>query len=275
MAGPAEIQLVNVAAVDAAKIAQKLIQEAQRLERKYSLFIDDSVTSRINSAAGTASVAIDQETSALFDVAQQAYEVSSGLFDITSGALRRIWRRTRITKPSEDEIASALELIGWHLIEREKCVIRLPRAGMCIDLGGIVKEYAVDRLSVMARECGVEAGLVNLAGDVRCYGSQWSVGIRDPFSRDRVHSTISVSDGAVATSGDYERSIKIDGVAYSHLVNPKTGWPIRSFASVSVCAETCSLAGILSTSAMLMGIEDGRQLLNHSGCVHVLIEPNA
>ena len=272
MAGPAEIQLLDLGKVDAARIAQQLIQEAQRLEHKYSLFLGESVTSKINAAAAHAKIAIDQETSALLDVAQKAFDISSGLFDITSGSLRKLWTRTRSTKPTPQEIALALELVGWPIVERERSSIRLPRAGMRIDLGGIVKEYAVDRLSTLAREMGVSAALVNLAGDVRCYGSDWKVGIRDPFLSGAVHSTVSLNDGAVATSGDYERFIMIEDIAYSHLVNPQTGWPIKSFASVSVCAATCSLAGILSTTAMLMGIEAGRNLLDESGSAYTAIE---
>lgn len=272
MAGPAEIQLVDIAALDAAKIAQTLISEAQRLEAKYSLFLADSVTSQINAAPTDQGIPIDQETAALLDVAQQAFDLSSGLFDVTSGVLRKLWSNTRSTIPDESEIAQTLELVGWNLIVRDRSTIRLARAGMRIDLGGIVKEYAVDRLVTLAQENGVKAALINLAGDMRCFGSQWQVGIRDPFSSAGVHSTISLNDGAVATSGDYERFIKIDGVPYSHLVNPKTGWPIKSFASVSVCSSTCSHAGILATTAMLMGVEDGRELLKQSGCVYVAID---
>lgn len=273
MAGPGELQLLTANALLAANVAEGLIKEAQRLEQKYSRFLPDSVTSKINKAAGNEKIFIDSETSALLDVAQQAFDLSDGLFDITSGSLRKLWNKDRVCTPSDSEIAEALKAIGWHLVERDKSSIRLPQRGMQIDFGGVVKEYAVDRLCTQLQASGIEAGLVNLAGDVRAFGSTWQIGIRDPHgARDTIHSKVEVSNGAIATSGDYERFIRIEDVNYSHLVNPKTGWPIKSFASVSVCAPTCSLAGILSTSAMLMGPESGLSLLKQSGFEFLIIE---
>ena len=204
-------------------------------------------------------VAIDAETAALLRYADQCYRMSDARFDITSGVLRRVWdftaRPARL--PSAREIAELRVLIGWQLVEWDERAIRLPKHGMEIDFGGIGKEYAVDRAAAILAERGIAHGLVNMGGDVRAIGTQgdgspWRVGIRDPRRSGEAIAVMEVVDGAVATSGDYERYFEVGGRRYCHILDPRTGMPVTHWRSVSVVAPLCSVAGSCATLAMLL-----------------------
>jgi thiamine biosynthesis lipoprotein len=249
---------VDAAVADAAIAAA--IADVLRIEAKYSRYRDDSVTTAINRAAGGAPVAIDEETAALLDYADQCFRLSEGRFDVTSGVLRRAWdfRRTPPRLPDEGELAALVERVGWAGVERGTRSIRLPRAGMEVDFGGIGKEYAADRATAILAGHGVAHALVNLGGDVRALGGQadgspWRIGVRHPRAAEAgvAIATVAVTDGAVATSGDYERFIEVDGRRYCHLLDPRTGWPVHAWQSVSVLAPLAVVAGSVATIAML------------------------
>lgn len=253
MGSPCELRVWACAdaALDAAQA------ELERLEAKYSRYRDDSLTSRINRSAGGAAVEVDAETAGLLDYAAQAWQQSGGRFDLSTGALRRAWDFKSGRLPSPEVLEAARAGIGWSKLDWQRPQLRLP-AGMELDFGGLVKEYAADRVAQLLREQGARGGLVDLGGDIAVIGPQpdgsaWRVGIRDPQQRERALAVIELDRGGLATSGDYERGMTLDGVRYSHLLDPLSGWPVRSAASVSVAAPLCLLAGTASTSAMLMG----------------------
>jgi len=259
MAAEHELQLFAASHAEAQRVADAAIADVARIEAKYSRYRDDSVTTRINLAAGAAPVAIDAETAALLRYAQQVFDLCDGLFDVTSGVLRRVWdfkaRPARL--PSAASIEKARALIGWQRVEWDDRAIRLPERGMEIDLGGIGKEYAADRVATICVEHGIAHGLVNLGGDVRAIGTQpdgtpWRIAIRDPRRDDSAMAVMEVSDGAVATSGDYERYFDLDGRRYCHLMDPRTGMPVSHWQSVSVVAPLCVVAGSCATGAMLL-----------------------
>ena len=236
------------------------IADVRRIEAKYSRYRDDSVTSAINRAAGGAPVTVDAETAALLDYADRCFRLSEGRFDVTSGVLRRAWdfRRTPPRLPDEGELAALCAQVGWQDVERDGRSIRLPRAGMEIDFGGIGKEYAADRAASLLAGHGVAHALVNLGGDVRALGGQadgapWRIGVRHPRAREAgaAIAEVEIADGAVATSGDYERFIEVDGRRYCHLLDPRTGWPVQAWQSVSVVAPLAVVAGSVATIAML------------------------
>jgi thiamine biosynthesis lipoprotein len=246
-------------AAHAAAAADAAIVDVRRIEAKYSRYRDYSVTARINAAAGDAPVAIDAETASLLRYADRCHALSGGLFDITSGVLRRAWDfgRTPPALPDARTVESLLALIGWHDVEWSDTSIRLPREGMEIDFGGIGKEYAADRAATILAEQGLGHALVNLGGDVRVVGAQpdgapWRVGIRHPRMAGGVIASVALSAGAIATSGDYERYFEIDGRRYCHLLDPRTGHPVEYLQSVSVLAPLCIVAGSLATIAMLL-----------------------
>jgi len=259
MAGEHELQVCAGAEADARRAADAAIADVVRIEAKYSRYRDDSLTTRINRAAGGAPVPIDDETAALLRYADRCHAMSDGKFDLTSGVLRRVWdfRAASPRLPDAAALAAARALIGWRDVEWDDRAIRLPRAGMEIDFGGLGKEYAADRMATLCREHGIASGLVNLGGDVRAIGAQpdgapWRIGIRDPRTPERAIAGVDVVDAAVATSGDYERFIVVDGVRYCHLLDPATGMPVAHWRSVSVVAPLAIVAGSLATIAMLL-----------------------
>src|SRR4051812_7295394 len=270
MAGEHELQLAGDMSVTR-RAAAAAIADVKRIEAKYSRYRDDSVTSRINAAAGGDEVAIDDETAALLRYADQCFALSDGLFDITSGVLRRAWdfKRDPAALPSAHELAAAIELIGWPRVEWSAHAIRLPRAGMQIDFGGIGKEYAADRVATICLEHGLRHGLVNLSGDIRAIGPQadgtpWRVGIRHPRVHEAAIAGFDLATGAIATSGDYERYFDVDGKRYCHILNPKTGMPVARWQSVSVVSPLCIVAGSCATIAMLLE-GDGPAFLDAQG----------
>jgi thiamine biosynthesis lipoprotein len=275
MASPCEVAVVatETAARAAAAAAEA---EVLRIERKYSRYRDDSAVTAINRAAGATAVEIDDETAQLLHTADLLYGASHGLFDITSGVLRRAWNFTDQRVPTEHELASVLPLINWAAVEREDNRVRLPQRGMELDFGGFGKEYAVDRATQAVQQCGIDAGYVNLGGDIRVLGSRpdatpWVFGIRHPRNDADVIATIPVTAGALATSGDYERYFESDGKRYCHVLNPRTGRPVTYWRSVSVLAPNAVLAGSFCTIAMLFEA-NGLQLLQESGLPFLAVD---
>ncbi len=278
MGSPCEIQLFARNQEQCQTAFQAAHQEVVRLEQKYSRFLPESVTSKINSYSEPYEwLAIDPETDALLDYADTVYQQSEGLFDITSGKLREIWDFKNHRVPTFEEIADCVKLIGWNKVRRRQAAIQFTQPGMQLDFGGVVKEYAVDCCLTQLRSHGISSAMVDLGGDIGCNGPQpgdkpWSVGIRNPRQPERPMSTILVSQGALATSGDYERFFEKDGQRYCHILNPQTGWPVSGCRSVSVLAPHCVIAGSLSTSAMLLGKEKGLPLLEKTKLPFLLID---
>ena len=278
MAATNEIQVHSHDRVRAQKAAFEAVAEVRRIEAKYSRYRDDSVVGRINAQAGGTAVSIDAETERLLDFADACYRESEGAFDATSGVLRRAWRQDIATGsvPDRATLAPLLDLIGWTSVERGPGWVRLPRAGMELDFGGFGKEYAVDRAAAVLREAGVERALVNLGGDLAILGPQpggepWRVGIRHPREDNALIAALPVRSGALATSGDYERFVEVDGVRHCHILDPRTGHAARGFRSVTVHAPSCLVAGSATTIAMLKGAEAGLAWLRALQLAHFCV----
>jgi thiamine biosynthesis lipoprotein len=277
MAAEHELQVAGPDRARAARAAAAAIADVHRIEAKYSRYTDDSVTTAINRAAGGAPVAIDEETAALLRYADQCWRISDGAFDITSGVLRRAWpfgaRVPRV--PTAAEVDAVRALVGWARVEWDARSVRLPQAGMEIDFGGIGKEYAADRAAGVLSAHGIAHALVNLGGDVRALGGQpggrpWRIGIAHPRAEGRVIGEVEVVDGAVATSGDYQRYFEVDGRRYAHVLDARTGWPVGFWQSASVVAPVCTVAGSLSTIAMLRA--DAAAFLDAQGVRYLLVD---
>jgi FAD:protein FMN transferase len=279
MASENEVQLYARNEAQARQAADAAIDEVKRIEAKYSRYRPDSVIARLNAAAGLAQdvIDVDVETSQLLDYANACFQQSDGLFDITSGVLRRAWDFRAGRPPSEETIAALLPLIGWQKVERQASdKIRLPEPGMELDFGGFGKEYAVDRTIFVLKQAGVEHACVNLAGDLAVIGSHadgspWGVGIRHPRDAATLLATLPVHSGAVATSGDYERYFDYEGRRYCHILNPRTGQPVTGLQSVTVAAPTCLVAGSATTVAMLKGDTAGIEWLNRLGLPYLAV----
>ncbi len=266
LGSPCELQLYADSQDQLEEISVRCVEELRRIETKYSRYREDSIVSQINQNAGTGTfVELDEETEGLLAYARTAFEQSGGLFDITSGVLRRAWDFKSQSLPMERELHDLCKLVGWKRVEWRSGEIHLPRHGMEIDLGGFGKEYAADRVALLCREQGIVAGLIDLGGDVCIVGPHpdgrpWQIGIRNPRDPETAIASLPISRGALATSGDYERFMEIDGRRYCHLLDPRTGWPVEGLACVSVVADQCLVAGTATTIAMLKGRRGARWL---------------
>lgn len=264
MGSPCDILMEVDDADTAGRLVDIAAAEARRIERKFSRYRKDSVTHRINGSSGRP-VDVDEETAALIDYAAQCYQLSGGRFDITSGVLRRVWRFDGTDRvPSAEAVAKVLPLVGWERVEWSRPAITVPK-GMEIDLGGIGKEYAVDRTArLLARE-QESSILVNYGGDLyvnrpRRDGSGWFIGVEDPGASQPLADgraslgRFELRRGGIATSGDSRRYLLANGIRYGHILSPATGWPVENAPrSVTVAAGTCTEAGLLATFAMLYG----------------------
>lgn len=259
MASRCEIGLDGLAAPQAAAAAERAIEEVRRIEAKYSRYRDDSLLAAINRAAGSSqAVETDAETDALLDFGARLHALSGGRFDLTSGVLRRAWDFKAARLPQPAQLEALLPLVDWTAVWREPGRVRLTRAGMELDFGGIGKEYAADRAATALAEAGVRHGYVNLGGDLRVVGPQadgspWRLGVQHPRHEHTILAGVSLGDGGLATSGDYERYFEADGRRYCHILDARTGWPVTHWQSVSVVAPACVAAGALATVAMLLG----------------------
>ncbi len=259
MGSPCSVHIYAPTAANAVAVARQCEAEVRRLEQKYSRYRDDSVTAAIHRAARAGEpFPLDQETLALLNYADTAWQQSDGLFDISSGLLRRAWDFRSGRVPSQSELDALLPRIGWDKIKLAQASLCFTQPDMEIDFGGYVKEYAADCAAAIALQQNVTHGLVELGGDIRVIGPHpdgrpWAIGIRHPRQPGAVLATLQLFNGALASSGDYERCIVQDGKRYGHVLNPKTGWPVTGLMAVSVVAEHCLLAGTATTLALLKG----------------------
>jgi thiamine biosynthesis lipoprotein len=276
MASPCEVLVDTDATVVAAAALEAARAEALRIEHKFSRYRTDNIVHAINHAGGRP-VEVDEETAGLLDYAATCHEISEGRFDITSGVLRRVWSFDgREHRPDPAAIAHALASIGWPRVTWRDRVITLP-AGMEIDLGGLGKEYAVDRAAGEVARVVRDAFLVNFGGDLFASGSRrggraWVVGVDDPARTGSAQVLrLELARGALATSGDARRFVLVNGRRLGHILDPRTGWPVEHAPrSVTVMAATCTEAGTLATLAILRGAEAAR-FLEEQGAQHWVV----
>ncbi len=278
MASHCEVRLFAPDADTARAWSDAAIAEVRRIETKYSRYRDDSVTTAINRSAGLESIAVDAETAGLIDFGAALHEQSGGRFDLTSGVLRRVWDFKAQRLPTQQQIDGVLPLIGWSQVQWSDGRVRLPQGGMEIDFGGIGKEYAADRAGALLVDQGAGHGLINLGGDVRVIGpapdgTPWRVAVQDPRGRPGATlARLDVASGALATSGDYERYFVVDGRRYCHVMDPRTGWPVGAWQSVSVVAPLAIAAGACATLTMLQSVDDGLAFLAAQGVRYLAID---
>lgn len=259
MAGPCEVLLDVQKRGEAAVLARMAQEEAWRIERKFSRYRTDNIVARIHQSAGQPQ-RVDEETAKLLHYAATCHETSGGLFDITSGVLRRAWTFDGgEAKPDEGIIRAALSHVGWRRVTWDGRLLTLP-VGMQIDFGGLGKEYAVDRTAALVSGRTGSACVVNFGGDLyasgpRRSGEPWSVGIDDPdHSGKAALYRVELTQGALATSGDARRFVTYQGKRLGHILDPRTGWPVADAPrAVTVLSTSCIEAGTLATLAYLQG----------------------
>ena len=240
-------------------------------EAKYSRFWTESLVSRINRNAGGEWTALDAEADRIFALCNELHFLTRGILDPTALPLIELWnwKEPRTTIPTPAEIDAARSRVGWRKVQRAPGKIRLPDAGMRLDLGGIGKEYAVDQITQLAINSGVTSALVDFGADLRVFGlppdgrPAWHIGLEDPSKPGTCWTGLAVRDSAVATSGDYLRRFELNGIRYGHILDVRTGCPVANgIRSVSVMAPSCTQAGMLSTSIFVLGAEGGAKLLD-------------
>jgi thiamine biosynthesis lipoprotein len=278
MASPCCFHLPQQPGVQA--LALRMEDEVRRIEQKYSRYQEDSVLSKINHRAGQETL-IDAETVYLITYAQACFEQSDGLFDISSGVLRQVWDFKKHTLPDLLKLKAMLPRIGLNRLSLTNNILTMPES-MELDFGGIGKEYAADAAARIARDTGIRCGIVDLGGDLNIIGPRlnehgeelpWQLGVRNPRDPEQAIATLPVYRGGMATSGDYERYFILNEQRYCHLLNPKTGCPAQHWASVTVLAPSCLLAGTLSTIAMLREAS-ATEWLEEQAVHALLIRPN-
>jgi thiamine biosynthesis lipoprotein len=245
------------------------------LEGRLSIFKPESDLARLNAAAGKEGIEVAPETLALLQSGLQASRDSEGAFDMTVGPLMALWgfrgSNTNLRLPTEAGKAEALAFVGADHVVVSGRTVRLDRAGVRLDAGGIGRGFAVDRVWEALRQTNAGAFLMNLGGNMRASGRPvperpWTVGVRHPFKPGAIVGKVRLADGmAVATSGHYERFVTIRGVRYAHIMDPRTGEPVRGMAGVTVVTSTAAEADVLSTTLFVMGPEAGLAMLRRTG----------
>lgn len=274
MGSPCELQLFTADAELARRAQVEVTRDLERLEQRYSRYRDTSLLSQINRVAESGgTIEVDDETAGLLNYAATCFAASEGLFDITSGILRKVWKFSSGALPDRESVAALLPRVGWNKVRWNPPHLCFPVAGVELDFGGIVKEYAADRTAALCRDLGVRSGLVNLGGDIaivgpRPDGEPWRIGLQQPGKAGETWTTVEMHTGAIASSGDYERCVVVDGKRYGHILNPKTGWPVSGLTAVTVAGDLCVVAGSAATIALLKEAE-GPAWLTSFGLPHV------
>jgi FAD:protein FMN transferase len=273
---------------DAARLAEAaavLRETFETLEAALSVYRPESDLARVNRAAGDAPVPIAPLTRAAVTAAMHYAEQTGGAFDPTVGPLLELWGFRGGAAPEHvpppAARTAALDRVGVAGVRLDGNTLGLAAAGMALDLGGVAKGWAVDRAYTALQALDLSGFMLNLGGNIRVAGEAapgrpWTVGIRDPFQADRLLGTLRLADGmAVATSGHYERFVEIDGVRYAHIMDPRTGFPVRGMAGVTVMARTAADADALSTALFVAGMESGAALLTRFSGAHAVFVPDA
>ena len=259
---------------------EQAITEVKRIEELLSTFKTSSQANEINDQAGIKPVKVDREVLQLISRANKISAITDGAFDITYGSIdKSLWNfDLKMTNlPDQETALKTVDLINYHhvLINDEECTVMLKNKGMRIGFGGIGKGYAADKAKQILENLGIKSGIVNAAGDLITWGEQlngsaWTIGIADPEQSSRPFSSLNISNMAIATSGNYEKFVIIDGKRYSHTIDPKTGLPVSGIKSVSIICPSAELADALATPVVVMGVKVGLNLINqlkHVECV--------
>lgn len=275
-----EITVVNHDEKIANQHIDAAIDEIRRIEKLLTTFSEESQTNLINQNAGIQPVRVDCEVFDLIERSLRISNITDGYFDISYGGIdKSFWNFDREMKqlPDPELIKEHLKLVNYHniLLNRENQTVFLKEKGMRIGFGGIGKGYAAEMAKMLLQKRGVVSGIVNASGDLATWGSQadgkpWTVGIADPDNAKQPFSYMNITDMAIATSGNYEKYVVIDGKKYSHTINPKTGMPVSGVKSVTIFCPNAEIADAMATPVSIMGIDSALNMvnqINHLECI--------
>jgi len=275
-----DITVVANDSIQANKYIDTAVAEISRIEKLISSWDANSQTSEINRYAGIKPVKVDKE---LFDLIERAIGISKltdGAFDISYASMDRIWKFDgSMTKmPSKEEITASVEKVGYQniILDKKNSTIFLKLEGMKIGFGAIGKGYAADKAKTLLISKGVNSGIINASGDMNTWGKQpngneWKVAITNPMDKNKVFALLPITNGAVVTSGNYEKYVNFNGKRYTHIIDPRTGYPSTGLISVTVFAPKAELADALATSVFVMGKEAGLDRINQLPKIECII----
>jgi thiamine biosynthesis lipoprotein len=281
LGSPFEITVVATDSIQANQFIAMAFEEVTRIEYLISDWIPTTQISNVNQQAGIAAVKVDLEVFELVERAMRISKLTDGAFDISYASMDRIWKfdGSMKTMPTPEAIKNSVAKVGYkHIIlDANETSIFLEKEGMKLGLGGIGQGYIADKIKELLQKNGCTSGLVNVSGDINTWGKQpngtdWSVGIINPMNKNKVFATFPLHDSAVETSGSYEKYVTFNGKRYSHIIDPRTGYPATGIVSVSVFAKRTELADALATGIFVLGVEVGLDLVNQLkgiGCIIV------
>ncbi|WP_119791514.1 FAD:protein FMN transferase [Flavobacterium anhuiense] len=270
MGGRFDISIVDKDSISAEKNIDEVIAEITRIENLISDWKPTSQVSEVNQNAGIKPVKVDREVFELTKRAIKLSEITNGGFDISFAAMDRIWKfdGSMTEMPSAEAIKKSVEKVGYKniILDSTESTIFLKLKGMKIGFGALGEGYATDKCRAMMIAKGVQAGIINGSGDMSTWGKQpngkdWKIGITNPFKPEKILAAIPLKEGAVTTSGSYEKFVVFNGKRYSHIINPATGYPATGLCSVTVFGPNAETANGLSTSMMVLGQKEGLLLL--------------
>jgi len=265
-----DITIVAGDSLSAEHYIDTVIGEVTRIENLISDWIPASQVSQVNSNAGIRPVKVDPEVFELTRRGIRFSEITNGAFDISFAAMDRIWKfdGSMTAMPTPEAIKNSVAKVGYKniVLDSVNSTIFLRLEGMKIGFGALGEGYAADRCRSLMISKGVQAGIVNGSGDMNTWGKQpdgsdWQIGLTNPFRKDKLFAVIPLKEGAVVTSGSYEKFVEFNGVRYAHIINPATGYPATGLSSVTVFGPEAEMANGFSTSLMVLGKEKGLALL--------------
>lgn len=280
LGSPFEITVVAKDSLQGKEFTSLAIQEVKRIENLISDWIPTSQISKVNQNAGISPIKVNQEVFDLVDRATKISKLTSGAFDISYASMDKIWKFDGSMKemPSAEAIKKSVEKVGYQniILNSKDSTIFLKNKGMKLGLGGIGQGYIADKIKILLQEKGCKSGLVNVSGDINTWGKQpngapWTVGIVNPMNKNKIFATFPLDDSAVETSGSYEKYVTFNGKRYSHIIDPRTGYPATGIVSVSVFAKQTEIADALATGIFVLGVEVGLDLVNQLNGIECII----
>jgi len=280
-----EISVVADDPLWANECIEQAVEEIRRIEKLFTTFNESSQTSLINRNAGLAPVNVDNEVFELIRRSKKISGITQGAFDITYGSIdKRLWNfdKNMTALPDPGVAKQRVRLINYKniILDEKNGTVFLKEKGMRIGFGGIGKGYAAECAKALLQKKGIKSGIVNAAGDLTAWGYQpdgkpWTIGIADPNASREIFSHLNITNTSVATSGNYEKFVVIDGKKYSHTIDPKTGLPVTGIKSVTIICSNAEIADAMATPVMIMGIKAGINMVNQvKGLACIIIDEN-
>ncbi|WP_396185769.1 FAD:protein FMN transferase [Flavobacterium sp.] len=280
LGSPLEMTVVAKDTVDGNYYIDLAIAEVKRVENLISDWIPTTQISQVNQNAGIKAVKVDKEVYELVERAIKVSQITSGAFDISYASMDKIWKFDGSMKvmPTEEAIKKSVSKIGYKniILDPKEQTIFLKNVGMKLGLGGIGQGYIADKVKELLFSKGCTSGIVNVSGDINAWGKQpdgkpWTVGIVNPLNKNKIFTTFPLENNAVETSGSYEKYVVFNGIRYSHIIDPRTGYPAQGVVSVSVFAKQTEIADALATGIFVLGVDVGLDLVNQLKGIECII----